>query len=225
MELSLGGSFGGLSLLADLGDRIPDDRRPCQHLISSCPAKMVHPTCLEGIDYKTCFGLICADIQIQIAKLHFSNSLQHFKFSATFQILCTISNLLLGFEFCAASLVWWQMGRMNIVKTGEGDWRRSRRRKKVNQKFSTLGPLVLKTLNYQTQPHCTDPEHRLQLQHFLCVLNYQHHHLLKWIVTKNFFSVLTAFCSPRLEPGSLVCFEYPLPSDRFSLKMIHVKEM
>ena len=107
-----------------------------------------------------------------------------FKFSATFQILCTISNLLLGFEFCAASLVWWQMGRMNIMKNVEGDWRRSRRRKKVNHEFSTLGPLVLKTLNYQTQPHCTDPEHRLQLQHFLCVLNYQHHHLLKWIVTK-----------------------------------------
>ena len=69
MELSLGGSFGGLSLLADLGDRIPDDRRPCQHLISSCPAKLVHPTCHEGIDYKTCFGLICADIQIQIAEI------------------------------------------------------------------------------------------------------------------------------------------------------------
>ena len=86
MELSLGGSFGGLSLLADLGDRIPADRRPCQHLISSCPAKLVHPTCHEGIDYKTCFGLICADIQNQIAKLHFSNSLQHFKFSAPFQI-------------------------------------------------------------------------------------------------------------------------------------------
>ena len=42
---------------------------------------------------------------------------------------------------------------------------------------------------------------------------------------KIFFSVSTAFCLPRLEPGSLVCFEYPLQSGRFSLKMIHVKEM
>ena len=46
-----------------------------------------------------------------------------------------------------------------------------------------------------------------------------------WPRKNIFFSVSTAFCLPRLEPGSLVCFEYPLQSDRFSLKMIHVKEM
>ena len=221
MELSLGGSFGGLSLLADLGDRIPDDRRPCQHLISSCPAKLVHPTCHEGIDYKTCFGLICADIQNQIAKLHFSNSLQHFKFSAPFQICFLALNFVQPRWFGDRWAEWilWKM-----LKVIEGDREGG---KKWIMSFSTLGPLVLKTPNYQTQPHCTDPEHWLQLQHFLCVLNYQHHHLLKWIVAKKkyFFSVSTAFCLPRLEPGSWVCFEYPLQSDRFSLKMIHVKEM
>ena len=86
--------------------------------------------------------------------------------------------------------------------------------------FSTLGPLVLKTLNYQTQPHCRDPEQWRQLQHFLRVLNHQHHLLLKWIVTKKkyFFLCFNCFLFTSSGTGILGLFRISTAERSFFTK-------
>ena len=156
-----------------------------------------------------------------------------FKFPATFQILCNISNSLHHFKF--ASWLWILCSLAGLVTDGQNEycenWRRWLKEiKKVEKSESWVFP---PWAPWSWRPRTTRPSHTVRI----LSIGYNYNIFFVFSITsiiicwnklwprKIFFSVLTAFCLPRLEPGSWVCFEYPLPSDRFSLKMIHVKEM
>ena len=99
MELSLGGSFGGLSLLADLGDRIPADRRPCQHLNRHVQQNWFILLVMKALIIRRALVWYVRIFKIKLQNCIFqilcniSNSLHHFKFASWLWILCSLAGL------------------------------------------------------------------------------------------------------------------------------------
>ena len=156
MELSLGGSFGGLSLLADLGDRIPDDRRPCQHLNRHVQQNWVILLVMKASIIRRALVWYVRIFKIKL-------NIAFFKFSAAFQILCNISNSLHHFKF--ASWLWILCSLAGLVTDGQNEycekwWRWVVEIEKVEKSESWVFP---PWAPWSWRPWTTRPSHTVRI--------------------------------------------------------------